>query len=180
MDDRRLSKALSYYLRHAPHELGLQLQPGGWVEQRDLLAGLHSKNIPASLEDLQRVTRASDKQRFALEGSRMRANQGHSAEVDLELQPQVPPALLYHGTPRTSLASILKEGLHKGKRHHVHLSPDLGTAAQVGQRRGQPVILRIDAQAMHQQGHLFYCSENGVWLTESVPPQFVTAPPPSS
>lgn len=175
MDDQQLSKTLSYYLRHAPHEIGLQLQPGGWVEQSQLLEALQ-----LTPEDLLRVTRNSDKQRFAIEGTRIRANQGHSTKVDLELQPQVPPALLYHGTPQTSLASILREGLHKGKRHHVHLSPDPKTAEQVGQRRGQPVLLSINAAEMHRQGHCFYCSQNGVWLTDCVPPQFVAAPPPSS
>lgn len=180
MDDHKLSKALSYYLRHAPHELGLQLQPGGWVELTDLLAALEGQNIQASAEDLRRVTEGSDKQRFAMHGTRMRANQGHSVPVDLELPPQVPPPFLYHGTPRTSVASILQEGLHKGQRHHVHLSTQARTAVQVGQRRGQPVLLTIDAQAMHRHGHLFYCSENGVWLTDTVPPQFVTAPAPNS
>lgn len=176
MDDKKLSKALSYYLRHAPQELGLQLQAGGWVEVGELLDALAQKKIYASLEDLQRVTRNSDKQRFALEGTRMRANQGHSVPVDLELQPQTPPAILYHGTPRASLESILEQGLLKGQRHHVHLSPDPKTAVQVGQRRGQAVILTILAEAMHAQGFLFYRAENGVWLTDMVPPQFLQAP----
>ena len=177
MDDRKLSKALSYYLRHAPHELDLQLQPGGWVEQAELLKQLETKGIHASAGDLQRITESSDKQRFAIDGARIRANQGHSTAVDLELQPQVPPALLYHGTPEVHVPSILKEGLLKGKRHHVHLSPDPGTAVQVGQRRGKPVVLHVHAQSMHEQGHQFFCSANGVWLTESVPPQFLQAPP---
>ncbi len=180
MDDQKFSKTLSYHLRHAPHELGLQLQPGGWVEQSELLEALHSKGLPATLEDLKRVTQTSDKQRFALEGTRIRANQGHSTKVDLELQPQVPPDFLYHGTPQASLTSILQQGLLKGQRHHVHLSPDPATAVEVGKRRGQPVLLTIEAAEMHRQGHLFYCSENGVWLTDYVPPQFVAAPPPSS
>ena len=123
MNDHKLSKALSYYLRHAPHELNLQLQPGGWVEQAELLQALQIKNIQATPADLQRVTETSDKQRFAIQGSRIRANQGHSTEVDLELQPQVPPAFLYHGTPSRSVAPILEQGLLKGERHHVHLSP---------------------------------------------------------
>ncbi|MBS2036254.1 RNA 2'-phosphotransferase [bacterium] len=176
MDDRRLSRALSYYLRHAPQELDLPLQPGGWVEVSELLEALGRQEIHASLEDLQRVTRNSDKQRFALEGTRMRANQGHSVPVDLGLQSQMPPAILYHGTPRTSLESILKQGLLKGQRHHVHLSSEPGTAAQVGQRRGQAVILTVRAGLMHSEGYLFYRSDNGVWLTDSVPPQFLQAP----
>ncbi|MFN8609683.1 MAG: RNA 2'-phosphotransferase [Vulcanimicrobiota bacterium] len=180
MDDKALSKALSYYLRHAPAELGLSLQAGGWVEVTELLRALEGKKIRASLEDLHRVTRASDKQRFALEGTRMRANQGHSVPVDLELKPQTPPAILFHGTPRASLESIRRQGLLKGKRHHVHLSPDPRTAAQVGQRRGQPVILTVLAEVMHGQGHLFYRSQNGVWLTDTVPPQFLQEPPPSA
>lgn len=182
MDEHRLSKALSYYLRHAPHELEMTLLPGGWVEQSELLEALRKKNIQASLDDLKRIARNSDKQRFALEGTRMRANQGHSVPVDLELQPKVPPEVLYHGTPRASLASIFEHGLRKGQRHHVHLSADPKTAIQVGQRRGEPVILRIQAAAMHAQGHLFYQSANGVWLTESVPAPFLQengAPPPS-
>ena len=173
MDDHKLSKALSYYLRHAPQELGMTLLPGGWVEQDQLLEALHKKNIQASPADLERVARNSDKQRFALEGTRMRANQGHSVPVDLALQPQVPPEVLYHGTPRASLPSILELGLLKGQRHHVHLSPDPKTALQVGKRRGEAVILCIQATAMHSQGHVFYRSDNGVWLTESVPPQFL-------
>lgn len=177
MDDRKLSKALSYYLRHAPQELGLQLQPGGWVQLFELLEKLQASGIEATAEDLRRVTETSDKQRFAIEGTRIRANQGHSTPVELELQPQTPPALLYHGTPETNLAAILQHGLLKGQRHHVHLSPDEGTAAQVGQRRGKPVILHVQARDMHEQGHQFFCSANGVWLTESVPPQFLQAPP---
>jgi putative RNA 2'-phosphotransferase len=180
MDDKQLSKALSYYLRHAPQELGLKLQTGGWVEVRELLDALAGKKIYATLEDLQRITRTSDKQRFALEGTRMRANQGHSVPVDLDLRPQAPPAILYHGTPRSSLHSILRQGLLKGQRHHVHLSPDPKTAVQVGQRRGQAVILSIMAEAMHARGYLFYRSENGVWLTDKVPPQFLQAPETSA
>lgn len=180
MDDQRLSKTLSYHLRHAPQEIGLLVQPGGWVEISELLKGLKGKNLQVTIEDLERVTRTSDKQRFAIQGTRMRANQGHSTKVDLELQPQVPPSLLYHGAPLSRVASILKQGLLKGQRHHVHLTLDPDTAIQVGQRRGKPVLLTILALQMHQHGHLFYCSDNGVWLTEWVPPQFVAAPPTSS
>lgn len=177
MDDRKLSKALSYYLRHAPHEIGLQLQAGGWVEMSDLVQRLAHIGMEASVDDLRRVTQNSDKRRFAIDGQRMRANQGHSVEVDLDLEPGTPPQVLYHGTPRKNLGSIFEHGLLKGERHHVHLSPDPGTAAQVGQRRGKPVILHIQARQMHEQGHTFYCSANGVWLTERVPPQYLQEPP---
>ena len=177
MDDRKLSKALSYYLRHAPHEIGLQLQAGGWVELSDLVQKLSQRGIQAGAEDLRRITQNSDKQRFAIDGQRMRANQGHSVEVDLDLQPETPPQVLYHGTPRQNRSSIFQHGLLKGERHHVHLSPDPDTAAQVGQRRGKPVILHVQARRMHEQGHVFYCSANGVWLTERVPPQYLQEPP---
>ena len=173
MNDHQLGKVLGYYLRHAPQELQLTLLPGGWVEQDELLAALRQKNIQVTLADLERVVRTSDKQRYALEGSRIRANQGHSVPVDLDLQPQAPPEVLFHGTPRASLASIWEQGLLKGKRHHVHLSPDPKTALQVGQRRGEAVILSIQAAEMFAQGHLFYRSANGVWLTEKVPPRFL-------
>jgi len=173
MNDHQLSKVLSYYLRHAPHELQLTLLPGGWVEQSELLAALSQKNIQATPADLERVAQASDKQRFALEGTRIRANQGHSVPVDLELQPQSPPDVLFHGTPRASLPSIWEHGLLKGERHHVHLSLDPKTAIQVGQRRGEAVILSIQAAEMVAQGHIFYRSANDVWLTEKVPPRFL-------
>ena len=169
----RLSRAISYYLRHAPQELGLQLEPGGWVEVAHLLAGLQEKGHACSLADLIQLVASSDKQRFALDGQRIRANQGHSVPVDLELRPQAPPPVLYHGTTARFVAGILDQGLRKGKRHHVHLSQSLDTAHQVGQRRGSVVILQIDAESMQQRGHLFYCSANQVWLSDFVPPEFI-------
>ena len=170
---KELSKTLSYYLRHAPHELGLCLQPGGWVEVDELLAGLQKQGMACSREELARVVASSDKQRFALEGSRIRANQGHSVSVDLELTPEVPPDLLYHGTTERFVDSILREGLKKGERHHVHLSLDVETARRVGLRRGPPVLLVVDSAAMHRHGCLFYRSANSVWLSDAVPPEYL-------
>lgn len=173
--DVALSKRLSYHLRHAPHELGLTLQPGGWVNVDDLLGALARHGRPVSRAELEAVVQTSDKGRYALspDGSRVRANQGHSVPVDLELVPTTPPNLLYHGTVAASLDPILREGLRPMHRHHVHLSADQGTARQVGARRGKPVILSIDAQRRHAAGHTFYVSENGVWLTDGVPPAFL-------
>lgn len=173
-DTRRLSKTLAYYLRHAPHELGLQLAPGGWVEVSQLLAALHRRGHRCSQSDLEEVVALSDKQRFALQDGKIRANQGHSTPVDLQLKPETPPDVLYHGTTRRSLPSILREGLNKGRRHHVHLSLNIDTARQVGQRHGPVVLLRIDAAAMAERGLLFYRSQNNVWLTDRVAAEFIS------
>lgn len=118
----------------------------------------------------------SDKQRFSFDDTktRIRANQGHSAEVDLQLQPQIPPDVLYHGTAERSLPVILRSGLLKMSRHHVHLSREVETARKVGMRHGRPVVLAIDALVMQQAGFTFYCSDNGVWLVDEVPVQYLT------
>jgi putative RNA 2'-phosphotransferase len=171
----RLSKFLSLYLRHQPEALGLVLEPGGWVEIDALLRGAAAAGMNITREELEEVVRESDKQRFAIDetGSRIRANQGHSAEVDLQLEPAEPPAELFHGTPERNLEVILRDGLKKMARHHVHLSPDVSTATKVGERRGRAAILVIDAARMHAEGHVFFRSENGVWLVDSVPPVYL-------
>lgn len=169
------SKFLSLVLRHRPELLGLELQPGGWVPVDALLAAAqaHGQTISAAL--LEEVVRTSDKQRFALsdDGTLIRANQGHSTQVDLGLATATPPALLYHGTVDRHLGAIRKEGLRRMQRHHVHLSADVETAMRVGARRGTPVLLTIDAGAMHAAGHRFHVSENGVWLVDAVPVEFI-------
>lgn len=176
--NRRLvtvSKFLAKHLRHAPDALGLTLRPGGWVPVDDLLAASARCGFPISYDELIECIDTNDKQRFAFDetGDLIRANQGHSVEVDLQLEEEVPPLVLFHGTVERFLASIMTEGLMKGRRHHVHLSQDIETARKVGARRGQPVILRVDADRMHHQGFRFYRSVNGVWLTDSVPVQFL-------
>ncbi|WP_201980265.1 RNA 2'-phosphotransferase [Hymenobacter rubidus] len=171
----RLSKFLSLHLRHRPDALGLTLQAGGWVKVADLLAACAEHSTPISLPQLTEIVKGNDKQRFAFDatGTRIRAQQGHSVEVDLQLTPAGPPAVLYHGTAPAALPAIRREGLHKMKRHHVHLSPDEETARRVGARRGQPHILTVHAAAMHAAGIVFYESGNGVWLVDAVPPQYL-------
>jgi putative RNA 2'-phosphotransferase len=172
----QLSKYLSYHLRHAPEKLGLTLQPGGWVSIADFLIAAAQDHHLMSRSELEAIVASSDKQRFAIDptGEKIRANQGHSAAVDLKLEPIAPPAILYHGTPKTAVSVILAAGLQKMKRHHVHLSADLPTAQKVGSRRGPAVILQVDAAAMAADGMTFYCSENCVWLTDAVPPNYLT------
>jgi putative RNA 2'-phosphotransferase len=171
----RLSKFLSLHFRHEPAAIGLTLEEGGWVGVAELLAACAAHGTPISKEQLAEIVVGSDKQRFAFDadGTRIRTQQGHSVVVDLQLLPAVPPAVLYHGTAPAALPAIRREGLQKMKRHHVHLSPDEETARRVGARRGQPLILTVDAAAMHAAGLVFYESGNGVWLVEQVPPQFL-------
>ena len=171
----RVSKYLAKYLRHAPEELGLTLRPGGWVPVDELLAAAGRHGFPISYDELVEVVETNDKRRFSFDdtGDLIRANQGHSVEVDLQLQGRDPAEVLYHGTVERFLPSILSEGLNKGKRHHVHLSKEVKTALRVGARRGKPVILEVAAGRMHRDGHKFFVSANGVWLTDAVPPGYL-------
>lgn len=171
----KISKYLSYHLRHRPDKLGLELSPGGWVAIDQLLAACQADRFPIHLAELQEVVTQNDKQRFSFNtaGTHIRANQGHSVEVDLQLEPQTPPHVLYHGTGRGAVQSILQQGLKKMSRHHVHLSTDINTAQKVGERHGLPVVFAINAAAMSAAGYQFYCSENGVWLTDGVPPEYL-------
>ncbi len=171
----KISKFLSRHLRHAPGDIGLTLEPGGWVEVDDLLAGCRGAGMALTIDELEEVVADSDKQRFAFDdtGTRLRANQGHSVDIDLQLQPVTPPDVLYHGTAEGTVDEILRTGLKRMRRHHVHLSTSTFTATKVGARHGKPVILVVDAAAMHRDGNTFYCSANGVWLVEEVPPQYL-------
>ncbi|RBY88786.1 RNA 2'-phosphotransferase [Blastococcus sp. TF02A-26] len=167
----RLSKRLSYVLRHRPDSVGLALDDAGWVDVDPLLAALGMTR--AELDDV--VTR-NDKRRFAFDGTgtRIRASQGHSVPVELGLPAVDPPPVLFHGTPVRNLAAIRAEGLRPGNRHAVHLSPDEATARAVGARRGRPVVLAVDAAGMAAAGAVFTRSANGVWLVDAVPPRFLT------
>lgn len=169
------SKFLSLVLRHRPDVIGISLDTEGWMPVEDLLAACAQHGRAISREQLDAVVRTNDKQRFGFsaDGSWIRANQGHSLPVDLGLAPEEPPDLLYHGTVQHFLESIRRDGLTKGNRHHVHLSPDIQTATKVGQRRGRPVVLVIEAGRMFRDGHTFFRSENGVWLTDAVPTEYI-------
>jgi len=178
MEDKqiKISKYLAKHLRHSPRAIGLTLQPGGWVGVDALLAATARNGFPLTYEELVDCVASDNKQRYSFDisGEMIRANQGHSVAVDLQLEAQEPPPLLFHGTVKRFLVSIQEFGLVRGKRHHVHLSRDLETARKVGSRRGAPVILQVDSRQMHQDRHPFYCSANGVWLTDTVPPQYLT------
>ena len=173
--DVTTSKRLSLVLRHRPEAVGLSLDPQGWVDVELLLSAFAAAEWPLSRESLDRVVTDNDKQRFEWDvaADRIRARQGHSVPVELDLVPSAPPAVLFHGTPRRNLDSILATGLDRRQRHHVHLSPDRDTAAVVGARRGAHVVLVVDAARMHADGHEFWVTENGVWLTDSVLPEYL-------
>lgn len=175
MDMTAKSKHLSYWLRHKPEEIGLRLDHGGWAEVDDLLHKAAEHGFSYTLEDIIALSRPTDKLRFALtdDHSRIRAVHGHSVPyVDLGYTPVKPPDVLYHGTATRYLDSILKKGIHSAERQYVHVSPDQKKALSVGSRHGKPVLLKIDARAMHEQGFPFYFSENGIWLTPEVPVGF--------
>ncbi|QDY77779.1 RNA 2'-phosphotransferase [Streptomyces qinzhouensis] len=181
-DDRRtvrVSKYLSKHLRHQPQRLGITLDAQGWVGVETLLTALAEHRMPLTRAELEHVVAVNDKRRFTIDGDRIRANQGHTVAVDLGLPSATPPAYLYHGTVAARLAAIRAEGLRPMARHHVHLSPDRETATRVGARRGRPVVLSVDAAAMHRAGHTFRVSANGVWLADAVPPAFLRFPGPT-
>jgi len=171
------SKFLSLILRHKPETIGLTLDDNGWAAIDELItkANTHARDIQLSQALIQEIVASNDKQRFALsaDGLKIRANQGHSLKVDLELAAKTAPAILYHGTASRFLPSIKEQGLIPGQRQHVHLSENIATARQVGQRYGKAVILLLDTRAMTARGHKFYQAENGVWLTDAVPPEFI-------
>ena len=171
----RASKFLSLVLRHAPERIGLTLDCAGWADMAELVERARAAGMPLTREAVLEIVATSDKQRFALDTkrTRIRANQGHSVDIDLGLEPTEPPAILFHGTAVATVPAIRREGLKPGDRQHVHLSPDEATAVKVGQRHGRPVVLRVFAGKMWGQGTPFYCSANGVWLTPAVPPEFI-------
>lgn len=171
-----ISKYLSKHLRHQPERLGLNLEPGGWVGVDDLLAACERNNFPVSREELEQVVAENDKQRFSFDTAKkkIRANQGHSVEIDLQLEAKTPPVVLYHGTSEQNVEAIWRHGLLKMRRHHVHLSADKETALKVGARHGRPTIFVIDTLRMLEHNFEFFVSANNVWLTETVPPQFLS------
>ena len=172
---KQKSKLLSLVLRHAPEKIGLTLDKNGWVNVEDLLTQCEKNKHIIDKGLLEMIVDTNDKKRFIFNETKtkIRANQGHSLNIELDLEAIEPPAFLYHGTVAKYMDAIREEGLQKMSRQHVHLSKDLDTAVKVGSRRGQAVILSVRSGAMHTDGFNFYCSENGVWLTDAVPSKYI-------
>jgi len=168
---KNVSKFLSLLLRHKPETIGLNLDENGWADIDELIS--KSKEIALTRALIDEVVADSDKQRFIIESDRIRANQGHSIVVDLEFKAVCPPDKLYHGTATRFLDSIMQGGLTKQQRLHVHLSKDIETATAVGKRHGKVVILEVNSKKMFEDGYEFYLSENGVWLTDVVPVEYL-------
>jgi putative RNA 2'-phosphotransferase len=168
-----LGKLLALVLRHRPEVAGVTPDGAGWVDVGQLVAGLRASGRHVTAANVERAVAEDAKGRYELADGRIRAAQGHSIDVDLGLPPQQPPQLLYHGTVERNVSSILTTGLRPGSRRDVHLSPDVETARAVGRRRGEPVVLVVDAGRLHAAGHVFRCASNGVWLTGAVPPAYL-------
>ncbi|MEQ9264711.1 MAG: RNA 2'-phosphotransferase [Balneolaceae bacterium] len=175
MNQLKVSRFLSLILRHKPDTIGITLDEYGWVSTNELLEKINETEFELSFEDLKLLVELNDKQRFTFSSdkSKIRANQGHSLSVNLELLEKQAPAILYHGTTQRNIPSILEQGLLKQQRHHVHLSSDPLVAEAVGRRYGKPIVLKINAAAMVDQGVKFYLSENNVWLTDYIHPDFI-------
>jgi putative RNA 2'-phosphotransferase len=178
MDDKRrvkISKFLSLILRHQPEVVGLSLEENGWVSVHKLIEACGDYGKSFTFDELREVVETNNKKRFSFneEGTKIRANQGHSLEVKIEFEKRTPPKILYHGTAEKNVKGIFAEGLKKMSWHHVHLSADIETARQVGMRYGKPIIFLIDTEKMLAKGFDFYVSANGVWLVETVPPKFL-------
>jgi putative RNA 2'-phosphotransferase len=170
------SKFLSLVLRHKPAQIGLLLDENGWASTDELIEKVNAKGNSLDIDLLNEIVETNDKKRFAFneDKTKIRASQGHSIEIDLNIQPILPPDVLYHGTATRFVESIMQQGLQKQQRQHVHLSEKLETATAVGARHGKPVILIVGAKQMHEDGFLFYKSENNVWLTDNVEVEYIS------
>ena len=169
-NDVRLGRFISLVLRHNPEAAGITLDENGWVPVRELLAGMNARNRRIDMKTLERIVRENNKSRYTFndDHTKIRASQGHSIDVDVEIKQCVPPDVLYHGTGTRSIDGIKKLGITRQQRLHVHLSADRDTAVAVGRRHGKPAVLVVDAGAMAKDGLPFWLSENGVWLCEAV------------
>ncbi|MFB6263869.1 MAG: RNA 2'-phosphotransferase [Bradymonadaceae bacterium] len=178
MSLRDTSKYLSWVLRHEPDAIGLALEPGGWAPLAQLIERACADGRSLDEETIRRVMRESDRRRFELsdDGERIRATYGHSIDVDLDREPVEPPETLYHGTARSSVASIREEGIQPRGRRYVHLSSTREEARRVGRRHGEPVVLEVRAGDLHRQGRVFYDTPADVWLVREVPPNFIELP----
>jgi len=175
MNPVKVGKYISKLLRHQPETANLVLDANGWCDTDALVAAVANRYTGFSFSDLEVIVATNDKRRYSFDSSRkrIRANQGHSVDVDVELAEVEPLPVLYHGTAAAFVDSILENGIVKKSRLHVHLSADVDTARDVGRRHGKPVVFLVDAAAMAADGLKFYLSANGVWLTDSVPPKYL-------
>lgn len=173
-DEKETSKYISLILRHKPETIGISLDEHGWADVQELIKGV-SKTHPLDMESLVRIVEEDEKQRYSFNDDRtvIRANQGHSIPVDVELEEVIPPEILYHGTGEKFVSSIDQNGLVPKSRLYVHISGDMDTALTVGMRHGKPVIYKIKSGDMHKDGYVFYKSVNGVWLTKEVPIKYL-------
>ncbi|HCK88230.1 MAG TPA: RNA 2'-phosphotransferase [Erysipelotrichaceae bacterium] len=174
MNHTKTSRYISLILRHQPEVIGITLDEHGWADVNALIEGVN-RTHPLNREILEEIVRTDEKQRYSFNAdhTKIRANQGHSIPVDVELKQCEPPEILYHGTGEKYVSSILKEGLIPKSRLYVHLSKDEATAKQVGSRHGKPAVFAVEAGEMHRQGHVFFLSENGVWLVKHVPASYL-------
>lgn len=174
---KSIGKFLSLILRHEPSKIGIQLDANGWADIEELIQKCGKYRVSFTRKELEEIVATNNKKRYSLndDQTKIRANQGHSIAVDLEFTPQEPPAFLYHGTADRFLPSIYSEGIKKMSRQHVHLSQDKETAIAVGSRHGRVVVLTILAGKMQEEGLLFYCSANGVWLTDYIDPKYISS-----
>lgn len=174
-DKKRIGKFLSLVLRHSPETIGIELDENGWANVQELIEKCKSHRCHFTMTDLIEIVETNDKKRYSFNEKRnkIRANQGHSINIDLALTAVEPPEYLYHGTATRFMSSIMEQGILKGSRQHVHLSKDKDTATKVGTRHGKPVVLTIRSGQMYQDGVLFYQSDNGVWLTDFVDVKYI-------
>ena len=177
--NKRASKFLSYVLRHHPELINLTLDTQGWANTQELIEKATRGDHVLTFEQLVEIVETNDKQRFSFneDRSQIRTNQGHSLQfIDLKMETQAPPEILYHGSVGKFVDSIKEHGLQKGSRQYVHLSIEIQTAIEVGSRRGKPVVLTVQAMKMYNAGYQFYLSDNQIWLTEHVPSEFLEFP----
>lgn len=177
MDLQKISKFISLILRHRPEVIGIALDEHGWANVDELISGIAEKHSWFSKEILEEIVRTDNKQRYSFNEDKtlIRANQGHSINVDVELEEKKPPECLYHGTGEKYISSIMEQGLVSKSRLYVHLSPDIKTAKNVGHRHGKEVVLQVDTGRMFRDGYKFYLSANGIWLTKEVPVNYLQA-----
>lgn len=174
MSLKETSKFISLILRHKPETIGITLDEHGWANVDELIAGI-AKTHPIDMAILEQIVAEDEKQRYSFNENKtlIRANQGHSIPVDVELEEKKPPEILYHGSGEKYVSSINEQGLIPKSRLYVHLSGDEETARKVGQRHGKPVIYKVKSGEMYNDGYKFFLSVNGVWLTKSVPVKYL-------